>query len=182
MTFAQEIALLFSQIGWVEAICLIFGLVCIIVEIFQPGFGIFGIGGSILVITGIVLKAVNAGEGNPFLQVMVLIGLVTIVILIALGAMVISMRYGFLSKTAFVQKSRAVDVEISKGTEDYSFLIGKRGITTSILRPGGNAKFNGKIYTVISQEGFINEGVEIECEEIEGVKIMVRTPKREEDI
>lgn len=182
MTFWQEFALVFSEIGWVPAICIVLGLVFIIIEIFQPGFGVFGITGGVLVTIGIIVRLYHSGAGNPILQGVILIGFVTIVILIALAIMVISMRYGLLSRTAFVQKSRAVDEDISKGTEDYSSLIGVHGRTTSILRPGGNAQIDGKIYTVISSNGFIQNDVEIVVESVEGVKIMVRTPKDQEDI
>lgn len=182
MTFWQEFALVFSEIGWVPAVCLVLGLIFIIIEIFQPGFGVFGITGAVLVVIGIIVRLYHSGAGNPILQGVILIGVSTIVILIALAAMVISMKCGLLSRTGFVQKSRAVDVDISKGTEDYNFLIGQHGRTTSILRPGGNAQIDGKIYTVISTNGFIASDTEIVVESIEGVKIMVRTPKNEEDI
>ena len=46
MTFWQEVALVFTEIGWIPAICLILGMILIIVEIFQPGFGFFGIAGG----------------------------------------------------------------------------------------------------------------------------------------
>lgn len=174
MTFWQEFALVFTEIGWIPAICLILGLICIIIEIFQPGFGVFGIIGTILVVIGISVRAYYCGAGNPIIQIIVLVGISAAVVLIALGIMVISMKKGLLSRTAFVQKGRAVDVDMSKGTEDYSCLVGKHGKTTSILRPGGNAQIESKIYTVISNNAFIDKDKEIVVESVEGVKIIVK--------
>ena len=73
MTFWQEFALVFSEIGWAAAICLIVGLIFIVVEIFQPGFGFFGITGSVLVIVGIVIRVYNHGGGNPIIQLFILL-------------------------------------------------------------------------------------------------------------
>lgn len=181
MTIWNEIALVFTEIGWIPAVCIILGLICIIIEIFQPGFGVFGITGTILLVVGIAVRAYHSGAGNPIIQIIVLIGISAVVILLSLGIMVLSMKKGLLSRTAFVQKSRAVDIEMSKGTEDYTSLIGKHGKTTSILRPGGNAQIEGKIYTVISSNAFIDKDKEIVVESVEGVKIIVKEHKMFEE-
>ena len=76
MTFWQEVALVFTEIGWIPAICLILGMILIIVEIFQPGFGFFGIAGGILVVIGIIVRIYNSGGGNPIIQFFVLLAIV----------------------------------------------------------------------------------------------------------
>ncbi len=57
--------------------CFAFGFVLMVIEIFHPGFGVFGIFGGMLLIAGIVLKA------NTFIEGMVML----IVILAILGVM-----------------------------------------------------------------------------------------------
>ena len=63
---------------------------------------------------------------------------------------------------------------ITKGTEDYSDLVGKSGVASSVLRPGGNATIEGKIYSVVAQSALIESGRNIEVVSVEGVKIIVR--------
>ena len=87
MTFWQEVALVFTEIGWIPAICLILGMILIIVEIFQPGFGFFGIAGGILVVIGIIVRIYNSGGGNPIIQFFVLLAIVLGVL--ALAAVII---------------------------------------------------------------------------------------------
>ena len=55
LTFWQELQIAFSDIGIVPAILLILGTIFIIVEIFEPGFGFFGIAGIILVLAGMAV-------------------------------------------------------------------------------------------------------------------------------
>jgi membrane-bound serine protease (ClpP class) len=53
-------------------------------------------------------------------------------------------------------------------------LIGKIGKTITPLRPTGKAEISGKIWDVISDGDFIEEGKEIKVVSIEGNKIMVK--------
>lgn len=92
MTFWEEVALVFSDIGWVPAICLILGMILIIVEIFQPGFGFFGITGGILVVVGIIVRIYNNGGGNPIIQFFVLLAVVLGVLAVAAVVMMIALK------------------------------------------------------------------------------------------
>ena len=93
---------------------------------------------------------------------------------IAFIVMIHSMRKGRLSKTAFVQSSTAVPEGITKGTEDFTPLVGKAGIAATVLRPGGNALIAGKLYSVVAQAGLIEKDKEIEVVSVEGAKIVVK--------
>ena len=65
MAFFTEIGILFTGMTVPALIALILGFVFVVIEIFQPGFGIFGIVGGILITLGIVLRAL-VGDGNVF--------------------------------------------------------------------------------------------------------------------
>ena len=174
LTFWEELRIAFGEIGIIPAILLILGTVFIIVEIFQPGFGFFGICGAILVILGIAVRLYTSKSGNPIIQFFVMLLSVTVVVGVALIIMVHSMRKGRLSRTSLVQSSTAVPTGITKGTEDYRDLVGKSGVASSVLRPGGNATIEGKIYSVVAQSALIESGRNIEVVSVEGVKIIVR--------
>ncbi|MFY9285516.1 MAG: NfeD family protein, partial [Tissierellaceae bacterium] len=53
-------------------------------------------------------------------------------------------------------------------------LLSKRGITVSELRPSGFVEIDGKRVDVLSDEGFMSIGTEVEVVRIEGSKIFVR--------
>lgn len=174
LTFWQELQIAFGEIGVIPAILLLLGTVFIIIEIFQPGFGFFGISGIILVIVGMAIRLYRSDRGNPVLQFFVMLLCVIIAVGIAFIVMIHSMRKGKLSKTAFVQSSTAVPEGITKGTEDFTSLVGKAGIAATVLRPSGNALIAGKLYSVVAQAGLIEKDKEIEVVSVEGAKIVVK--------
>lgn len=174
LTFWQELQIAFGEIGVIPAILLLLGTVFIIIEIFQPGFGFFGISGIILVIVGMAIRLYRSDRGNPVLQFFVMLLCVIFAVGIAFIVMIHSMRKGRLSKTAFVQSSTAVPEGITKGTEDFTPLVGKAGIAATVLRPSGNALIAGKLYSVVAQAGLIEKDKEIEVVSVEGAKIVVK--------
>ena len=128
LTFWQELQIAFGEIGVIPAILLLLGTVFIIIEIFQPGFGFFGISGIVLVIVGMAIRLYRSDRGNPVLQFFVMLLCVIIAVGIAFIVMIHSMRKGRLSKTAFVQSSTAVPEGITKGTEDFTSLENKKSL------------------------------------------------------
>lgn len=174
LTFWQELQIAFGDIGVIPAILLLLGTIFIIIEIFQPGFGFFGISGIILVIVGMAIRLYRSDRGNPVLQFFVMLLCVIFAVGIAFIVMIHSMRKGKLSKTAFVQSSTAVPEGITKGTGDFSSLVGKSGLAATVLRPSGNALIEGELYSVVAQAGLIEKDKEIEVVSVEGAKIVVK--------
>lgn len=177
LTFLQELQIAFGGIGVIPAILLLLGTIFIIIEIFQPGFGFFGISGIVLVIVAIAIRLYRSDEGNPIIQLFAMLFLVAVVVGIALIIMVHSMHKGKLSRTAFVQKSTAVPEGITKGTEDFTHLLGKVGVANTTLRPSGNALIDDKLYSVVAQSELIEKDKVVEVVAVEGVKIVVKEIK-----
>lgn len=174
LSFWQELYVAFADIGIIPAILLLLGTIFIIIEIFQPGFGFFGISGVILVVVGIAIRLYRSERGSLALQFFVMILCVGLAIGIALLIMINSMRKGKLSRTAFVQKSTAVPEGLTKGTEDFTGLVGKGGITSTALHPSGNVVIAGKTYSVVAQDKFIEKDKVVEVIAVEGVRIVVK--------
>ncbi|MDE6188925.1 MAG: hypothetical protein K2G37_01395 [Clostridia bacterium] len=173
LTFLQELEIAFGEIGILPAILLILGTIFIIVEIFNPGFGFFGVAGIVLVVFGIAIRLFTSRSGNLLIQFFVMVLSVALVVCVALIIMVHSMKKGRLSRTSLVQKSTAVPSGITQGTEDFTSLLGKSGVANSVLRPSGNATIDGKLYSVVSQSALIESGKAIQVVDVEGVKITV---------
>ena len=174
LTFGQEILIAFSDIGIIPAILLILGTIFLIVEIFQPGFGFLGITVIILVLAGMAVRLFMSKRGSLIVQFFVMLICVSVVISIALIIMLQSLKKGKLSRTGLVQNALAVSEGKTSGTEDFSQLVGKVGVSTSVLRPSGNAVIDGQLYSVVSQSALIEQGKDIEVIAAEGGKITVR--------
>lgn len=174
LTFWQELQIAFGDIGIIPAILLILGTIFIIVEIFEPGFGFFGIAGIILVLAGMAVRLFMSKRGSLIIQFFVMLICVSLVLLIAFIIMMHSIKKGRLSRTGLVQKSTAVPEGMTGGTEDFSGLLGKTGTADSVLRPSGNVLIDGKLYSVVSQSSLIEKGKVIEVIGVEGAKITVK--------
>ena len=172
--FFKDFVLLFSQMGIVPAILLTVGLVLGIVELFLPGFGIFGISGIVSYVAGMIVRMVYHGDASPvnlFVWMLIILIIVTVCFLLVVGR---ALKKGKLSKTAIVQNDTSVSSGITEGTKDYSALVGKEGVSRTNLRPGGVAVIDNENYDVIADGFFIDSGVKIVVTGVEGVKINVK--------
>lgn len=173
MTFGQEFVTLFSGMTWVVAACLITGLIFITIELFQPGFGVFGTLGGILIILGISFRIAKK-DGNPLAQLFILVFFLSIFIGGIFLIMIKTMKKGWLSKTPIIENSTAVAQDFSDGTKDYSYLVGKVGVTLTTLRPSGKAAIEGEELDVIASSFFIQKNEPITVIAAEGAKISVK--------
>lgn len=116
------------------------GLLLLLMEVILPGFGIFGISGSIALILSFTLTNIQYGF-NVFLM-MFLVSLFFIAIIIYIAKR---------KKDKFVLnntlKTQGFDVTILQGLE------GKQGITLTTLQPYGTIEVEGKQIDVTSNEG-----------------------------
>lgn len=170
----DQIVLLFSEMGVIPAICLLAGMVLIIIEIFHPGFGIFGGLGGILTIIGVAMRVADSGSANPLALLFLMLLLITLVVVAAFIIMVRSARYGWLKRSPIIEEGTAVSTGVSMGTRDYSYLVGKKGITTTNLRPAGYASIDGENYDVVAEGFFIEKDELVRVISVEGIKIIVK--------
>lgn len=169
----QELTLLFTEMGAVAAVCLIAGLIFVIIEIFNPGFGFFGIAGSILLIISLIIRTAQHGNGNPitlfFLQLLIII----VVLAAAFIVMTILAKKGLLGPD-IINTATAVPVGITEGTADYTSLIGKQGVAYTMLRPAGIVVIDDVRYDVVADGEYIAKDAAVEVSKIEGVRIVVK--------
>jgi membrane-bound serine protease (ClpP class) len=156
-----------------EIILFIVGIILIIIEIFvTPGFGILGILGILLAITGLTLSLLDnvsfdfSGVGaSAFFTAM------STVILGIAGAFILSI---WLSHRILVQKSGLFSrVALHTGQEivegyvgvdiSMSNLVGRDAIAATVLRPSGKVSIDDELYDACAVEGFIekNENVKV---------------------
>ena len=167
----MEFVEIFTEMGWIPALLLCLGLVFIIVEVFVPGFGFFGITGIISIIAGIIIRIV---EGLSLTQSLTLILLVLGFFIIAFMFMVYSAQYGILGRTGLFETRSSIPQDYNKTDKELRKLIGKSGRAVGVLNLGGKAKINGKIYDVVSKNSYIEDGAHVKVIEIKDNTIIVR--------
>lgn len=175
MTFFIQFGLLFSNMQWFVIVCLIVGLVALFVEIFEPGFGAFGILGVILLVMAIVLRAIfHEEEDFVLMQTFQLILFIFILSGGAFTLFLVGNKKNWWKRTSLYQLNTAVDTEYSDGTENFKNLIGKQGFTITELRPIGKMLLEGRTYDVFADRMYIEKDKKVEVLSVEGVKIIVK--------
>lgn len=147
-------------------LCLITGVALLVVEVFVPGFGLPGISGIVLLVIGIVLTWNTYGP---------VAGLAVTLIALALAGISISISVksaatGKLSKSALILNEVTQPAEHEEGDA----LLGKEGVTDTVLNPVGIAVFDGVRLNVVSEGSYLEKGVKVKVQQVEGNKIIVR--------
>jgi membrane-bound ClpP family serine protease len=163
----MEVVGMFAGISWVAALCLIFGVLLVIFEMFIPGFGISGISGVILLILGISLTARTVVEG------LFLLLIILAVLGINLIFMLRSATKGRLAKSLVLNDSLNKEAGFS-GTDDLSCYLGREGVAHTVLRPAGAADFGGVKLDVVTEAEYLAKGTKVKVIKVEGRRVVVR--------
>ena len=173
--FFTQFGLLFSNMEWYVIVCLAVGFVLLVIEAVQPGFGVFGISGIVLLVAGIILRAVfHKPEDNVLMQCFQLVLLDVLILAAGVGLLVLIQKKGWFKRTSIFLSGTAVDEKYSDGTHNYADLIGKEGVAVTVLRPSGKAEIDGVIYDVESMNFLLEKGEKIEVVATEGGVIKVK--------
>lgn len=151
-------------------LCFLLGSGLMIVEIFVPGFGLPGIMGLVFIAAGTLLTGMYHGA---------MAAVAVLLVIIAVLALFVSwvMRRassGNLPHGELFLKERE---ELHADQADMQVLVGKKGVTTSVLRPAGIGDFDGVRLNVVTEGGFIERDMPIEIVSVQGKHIVVRPLK-----
>ncbi|MBQ7918685.1 MAG: serine protease [Lachnospiraceae bacterium] len=145
---------------------LVLGFVLICVEVVMPGFGVPGIAGIVSLVAGIFMVSKTVEQG-------ILITILVIVIL----AILVTVLFTLLQKRKFGSPI-ILDEEISGGekleSSDMDYLLQKKGVAVTDMRPMGKGDFDGIVLDVYSENGYITKGDRIIIDKIVQKKLMVR--------
>lgn len=153
-----------------EILIFIIGLVLVALELFViPGFGVAGISGIILVISGLTLSLLNnvvfnfesvetGAIGKAFITVT---GGITLSF-----ALVIYLSSKIGTKGIFRNVALVKTLDNESGyvgvLMDAKELIGQQGVASTVLRLSGKVQVDGKTYDAVSEDGFIEKGTLVE--------------------
>lgn len=160
-----------------EILIFVIGIILMMIEIFViPGFGAAGISGIILIIGGLTMALLNNNNfdfetvsskelGEAILTVLagLIIGFV--------GMIWLSNKIGH--RGIFRKVALNTDLEKAISGPDLSILIGKEGITATVLRPSGKVWIEEEMYDGVSESGFIEKGHKIKVVRFENAQVYV---------
>ena len=146
-------------------LCLMLGAALMIVEVFLPGFGLPGVSGIVLIGAGTVIIWLKAGA---------LTALATLLVVIAVLAVLISYMMRRATEGGAHARIFLREKEELRSGEDMQVLLGKKGRTTSVLRPAGIGDFDGVRLNVVTEGSFIERDRPIEIVNVDGARIVVR--------
>jgi len=166
-----------------EILIFILGLILIAIEIFViPGFGITGILGIVLAISGLTLSLIDnvtfdfkgvPGEAITKALLTVLFSIIAAVILsVSIAAKIFSARSGPIARLALTESQNVEDGYIAVD-RTLKNLVGKVGIAQTVLRPSGTVIVEGDQYDAISEIGFIEAGESVVVKRQENMQIYV---------
>ena len=120
-------------------ILLVCALGLFVVEILNPGFGLPGIAGIVILAADVYITARTVQEA----MILGLIAALIVLIFLVFGARLISK--GKLPKSLILDQAE----EDYRSSEDLSALLGTTGKTLTVLRPAGMAELGGRKVDVV---------------------------------
>lgn len=169
-----SLAVYFWFIGietWLPVILFTAGLLLIVFEIFVPEFGLAGIVGIILLISGLYLTIGDIGQTVRDLSLSVVITSGVVFYLIKNGYSLTNVNKLILQTNV---AERSADNE--SDADKQAITEGLEGEAQTPLRPSGKVTFQDDPHSfdVLSVDGHISKGTKVIVEKIKGTKITVR--------
>ena len=166
--------------GWLEVLLFVLGLLFVLVEVFViPGFGLFGIGGSAMVLLSLVLASQTFVIPRNLYEMEQLPGslwtaataLLTLIVAMAVMHKYLD-RLPILGR--MVLKVRPHEEAIDEGPTELEELIGARGVTVSRLAPYGKARFGTRWIDVTSEGQLVESGHPVRVVAVAQNRVTVR--------
>jgi membrane-bound serine protease (ClpP class) len=166
-----------------EIALFISGLILISLEVFViPGFGIAGITGLLLSFSGLTLSLIyNIGFDFSLIHFDKVISAVIIVSSAFFLSIILSFYFGvkMLKSNTFSKLILDDTQDKSEGYVSINInklnLIGKKGISKTILRPSGKIELDSQIYDATAETGYIEKDTKVIVVKFETSQLFVRS-------
>ena len=155
--------------GYEVLIAFLIGIVLLLLEIFViPGFGVTGISGILCLCFSVVQLY------GGFLKSIYAIGWLLLYTVIAVSILYkLAPKLGLFRKLINKKTMGTEEGYVAVDVNAYDNLLGVQGVTLSICRPSGKAKFGSERYDVVSEGDFIEKGETVIVRKVVGTKIIV---------
>lgn len=155
---------------WIEIIgivLLILGFILAAVEVVVPGFGAPGICAAVCLVAGVFCTADSLVEG-AFITLIVL-ALLTVMLAVILWLL----SKGKL-KSPLILREEQKREQGYISSADLNYLLGKKGVAATDLRPGGTGNFDDIRFDVVSEGCYISKGAKLEIIRVNGSRLVVK--------
>ncbi|MFK7767434.1 MAG: NfeD family protein [Mariniblastus sp.] len=176
---------------WLEIMLFVVGAVFVAMEVFViPGFGIFGIGGLLMMIISLVLASQSFIIPRTTEELAQIPYSMTPVIGAAFGviagAFVLRKIIPHSPYLKHMLLEPRVRVETGLGGDpeavvDWSYLMGQTGVTVTRLFPSGKARIGGDVYDVITKGQMLDKGERVVVIEAMANRVVVRAEGSSEE-
>jgi membrane-bound ClpP family serine protease len=175
---------LYGTAGWLEVLLFLGGIFCLLLEVLViPGFGIFGLGGGVMILASLVLASQTFVFPRTESQMAELRHSLTIVaaaMVVVVGASIALRRYlpkAPVFRTIVLEptpEEDLIDLDYRESLADFTHLIGQKGTASTNLMPAGKAEFGGELIDVIAEGMPIDRGTPIIVTKTRGNRVLVR--------
>ncbi|MCE5284739.1 MAG: nodulation protein NfeD, partial [Pelosinus sp.] len=156
--------------GWLEIMLFLAGILLLIMELFIPGFGLWGISGMGCIIGSFFL----ALGGNTA-------ALSSMAVSLIMAIMVFLVILKYLPTSRLWHKLILKDQQTAQAgftsSHNYESYLGKSGVALTLLRPSGLAEFDGQQLDVVSEGKYLEAGTKIKVVKVAGSRIIVKAVK-----
>ncbi len=145
---------------------LLIGTALLVLEFFTPGFGVPGVSGMVLLTAGIAFTWIRFGT---------VCGIIALLCELVLSALAITVSLHSATKGKLSHSSLILANEESEGlkNDESAQLVGRTGVTETVLHPAGISVFDGVRLNVVSEGGYIGKGKNVRIIRTEGNRIVV---------
>lgn len=169
---------------WLEILLFATGVVFLIIEVFVlPGFGVFGVGGALLVIFSLVLASqtfviphTDAQLGDLTRSLEQVAGAFAGLVVVALAMRRLLPHAPFFHRIVLAPAAEEERI-LLHGREmlaDFAHLVGRRGNAVTDLLPSGKALIGGELVDVIAEDDAIDRGAVVEVISAKANRVVVR--------
>lgn len=168
---------------WLEIILFVLGMVSLAIEIFVvPGFGIFGVGGILMMLVSVVLAAqtfIWPTSREDFSQLPVSLSMVLALFLGVVVPMMVIPRYmhrlPILNRLSLnpAEDEEFAEVNSRESITHLEYLTGKMGIAVTSLVPGGKVRFGDDVFSVVTDGRPVESGESVVVREVRGNHVLV---------
>ena len=173
--------------GWEVVALFVLGMALVLIEIlfFAHSTIVFGVVGVFLMLASLLWAMVDRYPGETFLPTgrMLAIPLLNLFLAIVAAAIVITLLARYLPRTSIYRRfalitSNPPGPSLAGVPREFTTAIalspGIQGVSLSILRPSGKARFAGHVVDVVTQGEFIAPNTSITVVETDGMRVVVK--------
>jgi len=170
--------------NWLAPLVFVVGLVLLFIEVFiTPGFGVMGVTGILLIVTGILLALSNLSRWpqTDFEWSRLYEALAATVGVLAVFAVLAWLLARFFPRLPILRHLVLAPSTVSDGSsraaaapQESTARVGEIGRATSILRPAGKARFDDRLVDVVTEGDFLAPGAAVRVVRLEGNRGVVR--------